>query len=125
MRRRRWVDASLTNTDDDPRLALVYQEALRGLLQQQAAVERLHNHAATHGRAPSERWMGWLEWRNNDLIADEPRGTQDSAYRPTAADPSRRIGDGLNPLTMSQMPSDASQAISGSVAMNDGTEVCS
>jgi hypothetical protein len=41
------VDASLTNTDDDPRLALVYQEALRGLLQQRAAVESLHNRAAT------------------------------------------------------------------------------
>jgi hypothetical protein len=33
--------------DDDPRLAFVYQEALRGLLQQQAAVESLHNRAAT------------------------------------------------------------------------------
>ncbi len=32
---------------DDPRLALIYQEALRGLLQQQAAVESLHNRAAT------------------------------------------------------------------------------
>src|SRR5881396_1740102 len=32
---------------DDPRLAFVYQEALRGLLQQQAAVESLHNRAAT------------------------------------------------------------------------------
>jgi len=36
----------MTN-DDDPRLALVYQEALRGLLQQQAAVESLHNRAGT------------------------------------------------------------------------------
>jgi hypothetical protein len=34
-------------TADDPRLAFVYQEALRGLLQQQAAVESLHNRAAT------------------------------------------------------------------------------
>jgi uncharacterized membrane protein len=32
-------------TEDDPRLALVYQESLRGLLQQQAAVESLHNRA--------------------------------------------------------------------------------
>ena len=32
---------------DDPRLAFIYQEALRGLLQQQAAVESLHNRAAT------------------------------------------------------------------------------
>jgi hypothetical protein len=32
---------------EDPRIALVYQEALRGLLQQQAAVESLHNRAAT------------------------------------------------------------------------------
>jgi hypothetical protein len=38
---------SVTQTDQDPRLALVYQEALRGLLQQQAAVESLHNRAAT------------------------------------------------------------------------------
>jgi hypothetical protein len=34
-------------TDDDPRLALVYQESLRGLLQQQGAVESLHNRAAS------------------------------------------------------------------------------
>ena len=47
MRRRRRVNASLTNTDDDPRLAFVYQEALRGLLQQQAAVESLHNRTGT------------------------------------------------------------------------------
>jgi hypothetical protein len=33
--------------DDDPRAAFVYQEALRGLLQQQAAVESLHARAAT------------------------------------------------------------------------------
>jgi len=32
---------------EDPRLAFVYQEALRGLLQQQSAVESLHNRAAT------------------------------------------------------------------------------
>jgi hypothetical protein len=32
---------------DDPRSAFVYQEALRGLLQQQAAVESLHGRAAT------------------------------------------------------------------------------
>ncbi|HZC70587.1 MAG TPA: hypothetical protein VE442_07835 [Jatrophihabitans sp.] len=30
-----------------PRIAFVYQEALRGLVQQQAAVESLHNRAAT------------------------------------------------------------------------------
>jgi len=41
------VDVRVTDTEDDPRLALVYQEALRGLLQQQAAVESLHNRAAT------------------------------------------------------------------------------
>jgi hypothetical protein len=34
-------------TDDDTRAAFVYQEALRGLLQQQAAVESLHGRAAT------------------------------------------------------------------------------
>jgi hypothetical protein len=33
--------------DDDTRSAFVYQEALRGLLQQQAAVESLHARAAT------------------------------------------------------------------------------
>jgi hypothetical protein len=32
---------------EDPRIAFVYQEALRGLMQQQAAVESLHNRAAT------------------------------------------------------------------------------
>lgn len=34
-------------TRDDPRVAFVYEEALRGLLQQQSAVESLHNRAAT------------------------------------------------------------------------------
>ena len=38
---------SVTETEDDPRLAFVYQEALRGLQQQQAAVESLHNRAGT------------------------------------------------------------------------------
>src|SRR5262245_30944512 len=33
--------------DDDTRMALIYQEAVRGLLQQQAAVESLHARAAT------------------------------------------------------------------------------
>ena len=33
--------------EDDSRSAFVYQEALRGLLQQQAAVESLHGRAAT------------------------------------------------------------------------------
>jgi hypothetical protein len=32
---------------EDPRIVFVYQEALRGLVQQQAAVESLHNRAAT------------------------------------------------------------------------------
>jgi hypothetical protein len=41
------VDVRVAETEDDPRLALVYQESLRGLLQQQAAVESLHNRAAT------------------------------------------------------------------------------
>jgi hypothetical protein len=40
------TDASATGPAD-PRLAFVYQEALRGLQQQQAAVESLHNRAAT------------------------------------------------------------------------------
>ena len=40
------MDVRMTD-EDDPRLALVYQEAQRGLLQQQAAVESLHNRAAT------------------------------------------------------------------------------
>ena len=34
-------------SQDDPRIAFIYQEALRGLLQQQSAVESLHNRAAT------------------------------------------------------------------------------
>lgn len=33
--------------DADPRIEFVYQESLRGLLQQQAAVESLHNRAGT------------------------------------------------------------------------------
>ena len=33
--------------DDDPRSAFVYQEALRGLLQQHATIESLHGRAAT------------------------------------------------------------------------------
>jgi hypothetical protein len=37
----------VTAADDDARSAFVYQEALRGLLQQQAAVESLHARAAT------------------------------------------------------------------------------
>jgi uncharacterized membrane protein len=41
------VDVRVAETEDDPRLALVYQESLRDLLQQQAAVEGLHNRAAT------------------------------------------------------------------------------
>src|SRR4029450_4730874 len=40
------MNVSQPETEDDPRLALVYQESLRGLLQQQAAVESLHNRAA-------------------------------------------------------------------------------
>jgi uncharacterized membrane protein len=35
------------DTEDDPRLAFVYEESLRGLQQQQAAVESLHNRAGT------------------------------------------------------------------------------
>jgi hypothetical protein len=34
------------------------------------------------------------------------------------------IGDGLNPLTMSQLPSDASQTASGSVTMAAAAETC-
>jgi hypothetical protein len=34
-------------SDDDARSAFVYQEALRGLLQQQAVIESLHTRAAT------------------------------------------------------------------------------
>jgi len=59
---------------DDPRLAFVYQESLRGLLQQQAAVESLHNRAATlvfaasfassllGGRALAEGGLGFWDW---------------------------------------------------------------
>jgi hypothetical protein len=39
--------SSVDPGDDDPRLAFIYQEALRGLLQQQGAVESLHNRAGT------------------------------------------------------------------------------
>jgi hypothetical protein len=48
---RRWGWATIYRMDEgaaeDPRLAFVYEEALRGLLQQQSAVESLHNRAAT------------------------------------------------------------------------------
>jgi hypothetical protein len=59
---------------DDPRLEFVYQEALRGLLQQQAAVESMHNRAATlifaaafassllGGRALADGLNGGWEW---------------------------------------------------------------
>src|SRR4029450_6299878 len=50
VRGRRWVDASVTEVDDDPRPAFSYQEFLRGLLQQQAAVESLHNRASAAQR---------------------------------------------------------------------------
>jgi hypothetical protein len=46
----RWVTIggmSESASQDDPRIAFIYQEALRGLLQQQSAVESLHNRAAT------------------------------------------------------------------------------
>jgi hypothetical protein len=61
-------------TADDPRLAFVYQEALRGLLQQQAAVESIRNRAATlvfaasfvtsllGGRALADGLSGVWEW---------------------------------------------------------------
>jgi hypothetical protein len=41
------MTVALPQTDDDTRAAFVYQEALRGLLQQQAAVQSLHARAAT------------------------------------------------------------------------------
>jgi hypothetical protein len=41
------VSDGSSGADDDARSAFVYQEALRGLLQQQAAVESLHARAAT------------------------------------------------------------------------------
>jgi hypothetical protein len=41
------MSAESPTADDDTRAAFVYQEALRGLLQQQAAVESLHGRAAT------------------------------------------------------------------------------
>jgi hypothetical protein len=35
------------SASEDPRIAFVYQEVLCGLLQQQSAIESLHNRAAT------------------------------------------------------------------------------
>lgn len=40
-------DARDGDADDDPRLAFIYREALRGLVQQQALVENLNNRAAS------------------------------------------------------------------------------
>ena len=60
--------------DDDPRLAFVYQEALRGLLQQRDAFDSIHNRAATlifataftssllGGRALADGLGGVWEW---------------------------------------------------------------
>jgi len=65
---------AIATEPDDPRLAFVYQEGLRGLLQQQAAVESMHNRAATlifaaafassllGGRALSDGLNGGWEW---------------------------------------------------------------
>jgi uncharacterized MAPEG superfamily protein len=70
----RATTAGETGTADDPRLAFVYQEALRGLLQQQAAVESIRNRAATlvfaasfvtsllGGRALADGLNGAWEW---------------------------------------------------------------
>ena len=41
------MSAASPGAEDDARAAFVYQEALRGLLQQQAAVQSLHARAAT------------------------------------------------------------------------------
>ena len=60
--------------DNDPRLAFVYQEALRGLLQQRAAFDSIHNRSATlifaaafassllGGRALADGLGGVWEW---------------------------------------------------------------
>lgn len=67
-------DNEVAAVAEDPRLAFVYQEALRGLLQQQAAVESMHNRAATlifaaafassllGGRALADGLNGGWEW---------------------------------------------------------------
>jgi len=57
---------------DASRPALVYQEALRGLLQQQAAVESLHARAATLIFAASfaSSLLGRCRWRPS--IASSP-----------------------------------------------------
>ena len=70
---------AVTESDDDPRVAFVYQESLRGLLQQQAAVESLHNRAGTlifaasfassllGGRALTDGVSGW-DWAAIGLL---------------------------------------------------------
>jgi hypothetical protein len=50
----------MVEADEDARLAFIYQEALRGLVQQQAAVESLRNRAGTLIFAASfaSSWLG-------------------------------------------------------------------
>jgi hypothetical protein len=70
----------MTEPDDDPRVALVYQEALRGLDQQREAVESLHNRAGIlifaasfagsllGGRALADGLGAW-DWAGAALLA--------------------------------------------------------
>jgi hypothetical protein len=105
----------------DPRLAFVYQEALRGLLQQQAAVESLHNRAATlvfaasfassllGGRALADG-LGFWDWTGVVLLLAIGVLTvfllwpyYNLSFRFDAAELLADYVDSANPQTMSEM----------------------
>ena len=107
--------------DDDPRLAFVYQEALRGLLQQQNAVESLHNRAATlvfaasfassllGGRALADG-LGFWDWAGIVLLLAIGVLTvvllwpyYNLSFRFDPADLLGRYVDSTTPQTMSDM----------------------
>jgi len=106
---------------DDPRLAFVYQEALRGLLQQQSAVESLHNRAATlvfaasfassllGGRALADG-LGFWDWTGVVLLLAIGILTvlllwpyYNLTFRFDPADLLAQYVDGATPQTMSEM----------------------
>lgn len=108
-------------TNEDPRLAFVYQEALRGLLQQQTALESLRNRGATLIFATSfvssllgglalQKGVGVWEWGAIALLF--AIGVLSSlllwpyyglSFRFDAKDLLDDYIDGDNPATMSQM----------------------
>ena len=107
--------------DTDPRVEFVYQESLRGLLQQQAAVESLHNRAGTLifaasfassllGAKALADGLNVLDWTAVGLLAAIGALTvvmlwpyYDLSFRFDAADLLRDYVDSEPPATMTQM----------------------